>query len=66
MAAALDDFYQAGGELNLLGTYDQWYLDDAANADSYPLIRGIDSRIGSLPSSSALLATTPHECSRQR
>jgi regulation of enolase protein 1 (concanavalin A-like superfamily) len=49
MAAAIDIFYQAGGELNVLGTYDQWYLDDAANADAYPLIKGIDARIGGVP-----------------
>jgi hypothetical protein len=49
MAAAIDLFYQAGGELNVLGTYDQWYVDDAANADSYPLIKGIDARVGNVP-----------------
>ena len=36
MAAAIDTFYKAGGELNVLGTYDQWYLDDAANASELP------------------------------
>jgi regulation of enolase protein 1 (concanavalin A-like superfamily) len=50
MAAAIDTFYKAGGELNVLGTYDQWYLDDAANAHNYPLVKGIDSRILALPS----------------
>ena len=49
MAEAIDAFHQAGGELNVLGTYDQWYVDDSANADAYPLIRGIDSRLQNLP-----------------
>ena len=53
MAAAIDTFNKAGGELNVLGTYDQWYLDDAANANNYPLVRGIDSRILALPSPTA-------------
>ena len=49
MSDAIDAFYRAGGEINILGTYDQWYLDDAANAGSYPLVRGIDSRVNGLP-----------------
>jgi PA14 domain len=49
MAEAIDTFNQTGGELNVLGTYDQWYLDDAAHADSYPLVRGIDSATARLP-----------------
>jgi PA14 domain len=49
MAESIDAFHRAGGELNVLGTYDQWYLDDAANADAYPLVRGIDSRMRALP-----------------
>jgi hypothetical protein len=57
MAAAIDIFYQAGGELDVLGTYDQWYVDDAANADSYPLVKGIDARIGSVPAITAPIST---------
>ena len=49
MATAMDAFHRAGGELNILGTYDQWFLDDAANADSYPIIVGIDARLNVLP-----------------
>jgi hypothetical protein len=40
-AEAIDSFYRAGGELNVLGTYDQWKMDDGMNADEYPLVRGI-------------------------
>jgi PA14 domain len=54
MAVAIDAFFRAGGELDVLGTYDQWHLDDAANADSYPLIRGIDARIGGVPAVATL------------
>ncbi|HEX3149894.1 MAG TPA: PA14 domain-containing protein [Gemmataceae bacterium] len=54
MAAAIDDFFQAGGDLDVLGTYDQWHLDDAINADSYPLIRGIDARVGGIPAVAAV------------
>jgi hypothetical protein len=49
MEQALDDFFRAGGELDVLGTYDQWYLEDSANASSYPLVTAIDSRVDSLP-----------------
>jgi hypothetical protein len=49
MADAIDAFHRSGGELNVLGTYDQWEMDDSANADSYPLVRGIDSRVRGLP-----------------
>jgi hypothetical protein len=49
MSAAIDAFYRAGGEMNVLGTYDQWRLDDAANADTYPIIQGIDTRLAELP-----------------
>jgi hypothetical protein len=49
MAQAIDMFHRAGGELNVLGTYDQWYLEDAINADQYPLVKGIDSRLDRLP-----------------
>jgi regulation of enolase protein 1 (concanavalin A-like superfamily) len=59
MAAAIDAFYRAGGELNVVGTYDQWYLDDAANASNYPLVRGIDSRVGALPSGSPAPSPPP-------
>ena len=59
MAAAIDIFYQAGGELNVLGTYDQWYVDDAANADSYPLIKGIDARIGGVPTAPPPVSQPP-------
>lgn len=54
MAVAIDAFYRAGGELNVLGTYDQWYVEDAANASRYPLVRGIDSRLAALPSRSVI------------
>jgi len=50
MANAIDAFHQAGGEVYVVGTYDQWYLDDAANADLYPIVQGIDARLGVLPS----------------
>jgi hypothetical protein len=59
MAAAIDMFYQAGGELDVLGTYDQWYVDDAPNAGSYPLIKGIDARIGSVPALAAPASAPP-------
>jgi hypothetical protein len=49
MAQAIDAFYRAGGDLDVLGTYDQWQLADSANADSYPLVRGIDSKVRGLP-----------------
>lgn len=49
MAQAIDAFHQAGGELNVLGTYDQWHLEDSANASDYPLVRGIDLKLRSLP-----------------
>jgi hypothetical protein len=49
MGQAIDAFYRAGGELDVLGTYDQWYVDDAANAGNYPLVQAIDSRNNSLP-----------------
>lgn len=51
MANAIDAFHQAGGEIFVLGTYDQWYLNDAVNADLYPLIKGIDNRLKVLPAS---------------
>ena len=50
MAAAIDAFHKAGGELNVLGTYDQWYLDDAAHADGYPIVAGIDAAAVGPPS----------------
>ena len=56
MAEAIDAFHQTGGELNVLGTYDQWYLDDSAHAADYPLVRGIDARIGALPAAATLKA----------
>jgi hypothetical protein len=49
MSAAIDAFYRAGGELNVLGTYDQWRADDAIHADSYPIVQGIDARLSVLP-----------------
>ncbi len=49
MAQAIDAFFRAGGELNILGTYDQWRVDDAAHAGDYPLVKAIDSRINALP-----------------
>jgi hypothetical protein len=49
MTAAIDAFYRAGGELNVLGTYDQWRVDDSANAGTYPVVRGIDARLTGLP-----------------
>jgi hypothetical protein len=49
MAQAIDAFFRAGGELNVLGTYDQWHLDDSAHAGDYPLVRAIDSRNNALP-----------------
>ncbi|HEX3152384.1 MAG TPA: PA14 domain-containing protein [Gemmataceae bacterium] len=49
MSQAIDTFNQTGGELNVLGTYDQWYVDDAAHASSYPLVRGIDAATARLP-----------------
>ncbi|HKB06490.1 MAG TPA: PA14 domain-containing protein [Gemmataceae bacterium] len=49
MSEAIDAFFKAGGELNILGTYDQWQMSDSANADDYPLVRGIDSKIRRLP-----------------
>jgi len=52
MADAIDMFHRSGGELNVLGTYDQWHYDDSANADAYPLMRGIESRVRGLPGES--------------
>lgn len=49
MSKAIDAFHQAGGEVYVVGTYDQWYLDDSANADDYPIVKGIDARLGALP-----------------
>ncbi len=49
IAKAIDSFYRASGEMFVLGTYDQWYLNDAAHADNYPVIQGIDSRLTMLP-----------------
>jgi hypothetical protein len=49
MREAMDAFHKAGGELNVLGTYDQWHLADAANADEYPLVRAIDQEMRHLP-----------------
>jgi hypothetical protein len=49
MAAAIDAFYRADGDLFVLGGYDQWQRDDAAHADSYPLVQGIDDRLAHLP-----------------
>jgi hypothetical protein len=49
MAAAVDGFFRAGGDVYVLGTYDIWHLDDAANANGYPLIKGIDVRLAALP-----------------
>jgi hypothetical protein len=49
MAAAMDAFTRAGGELYVMGAYDQWHLDDAAHADTYPLVKGIDARLTRLP-----------------
>jgi hypothetical protein len=56
MAAALDAFYGTGGELNVVGTYDQWEADDAINAADYPLVKGIDARNGGLPSAAPFTA----------
>jgi hypothetical protein len=49
MATAIDAFYQAGGELQVLGTYDLWRQNDAVHASTYPLVQGIDSRLSVLP-----------------
>ena len=49
MAAAIDAFHQADGEVYVLGAYDQWLLDDAATADDYPLVKGIDDRLATRP-----------------
>jgi hypothetical protein len=54
MGQAIDAFYRAGGEMDVFGTYDQWYLQDTPNAASYPLVRGIDSRLQALPAGSAV------------
>jgi PA14 domain len=53
MGNAIDAFYRAGGELYIVGTYDQWHLDDAAHASGYPLVRGIDSRLSRLTAAPA-------------
>jgi hypothetical protein len=49
MAKAMDAFHLSGGELFVLGVYDLWTLDDAVDADLYPLVQGIDSRLRLLP-----------------
>jgi hypothetical protein len=49
MREAIDAFNRAGGELNVLGTYDQWRREDARNASDYPLVEGIDVRNRELP-----------------
>jgi hypothetical protein len=49
MSAAIDAFFRAGGELNILGTYDQWHADDAVHDDAYPIVQGIDVRLATLP-----------------
>jgi hypothetical protein len=49
MAAAIDAFNQVGGALQVFGTYDLWPQADAAHANTYPLVQGIDSRLAVLP-----------------
>jgi hypothetical protein len=59
MSAAIDAFYRAGGELDVLGTYDQWYLNDSANAGSYPIVQGIDARLAALPAPATIGGRVP-------
>jgi hypothetical protein len=54
MATAIDAFHKAGGELNVLGTYDQWFLDDAAHAAEYPIVVGVDARLSVLPAGATI------------
>jgi len=49
MAKSIDAFYKAGGDVYVVGSFDQWFLDDAVHADSYPIIQGIDARLAALP-----------------
>jgi hypothetical protein len=49
MASAITGFFQAGGAMFALGTYDQWYLDDSANAENYPIVQAIDNTLSALP-----------------
>jgi hypothetical protein len=49
MSGAVATFFQAGGSLLVLGTFDQWSVDDAAHADTYPLVKGIDTALRVLP-----------------
>ncbi|HKB04486.1 MAG TPA: PA14 domain-containing protein [Gemmataceae bacterium] len=58
-AEAIDSFYRAGGELNVLGTYDQWKMDDGMNADEYPLVRGVTFKGKTLRAESAAGAHAP-------
>jgi hypothetical protein len=49
MSKAIDEFHRAGGAVYVLGSFDQWYLDDSANANSYPIVQGIDVGLSRLP-----------------
>jgi hypothetical protein len=49
MASAIDAFHRADGEVYVLGAYDQWHLDDAAHANDYALVKGMDNRLAMLP-----------------
>ncbi|HJZ91968.1 MAG TPA: PA14 domain-containing protein [Gemmataceae bacterium] len=49
MAKSIDAFFRSGGEVYVVGSFDQWYQDDAAHADSYPIVQGIDARLAALP-----------------
>jgi hypothetical protein len=59
MREAMDAFHRAGGELNVLGTYDQWHLSDSPNADAYPLVRAIDQEMRQLPAEPAAGVVVP-------
>jgi hypothetical protein len=49
MATAIDEFFRTGGAVIVVGSYDQWFLDDSAHADKYPIVQGIDARMSVLP-----------------
>jgi hypothetical protein len=51
MTNAIDEFHRAGGAVFVLGSFDQWYLEDSANADTYPIVHGIDDALAKLPAS---------------
>jgi hypothetical protein len=49
MAQSVDAFHRASGDVYIVGTFDQWFQDDAAHADLFPLMKGIDASLTVLP-----------------